>query len=360
MSLILPLVLSFDPALGASADTIPDQVPSAVVIESHPIEGRVLRGDHEVPDMVMLVYTSSWWRTVEDLGEQVVESGGRLALVREVDSSSGAYARFLHRLGYLGEGRVEGLSTVVDTAWVRDWGPIQSTTRGGKHLWLDADYDDDERERDDLTPPLLGAHYRAPVVELPWVLDGGAFISNGAGLCALTLEYVEESDIVWADDDLGDLLAQLGCRATALIPTLVAEPTKHADMIAQFVGPKRVMIAQVLDEDGESGEDGLRLAEAEAGLRRAAAVLGLTLEVVHVPTPPTGVGLGYSYSYVNGLRLRDRYLMPSYVELDARWELWAWNAVQEAHGDVPVVPVIASELISSGGAIHCAALGLFR
>ena len=350
--------IGFDPSQAAAADAIPDQVPKAMIIETEPVEGRVLRGDFEAPDAVLLVYTDEWAGLSADLASQVLASEGRVAFVRENGSSRSRFGRFMRGLAAVeGADSIEELTNLVDTAWSRDWGPIQ-VRRGGQSLWLDADYDDMERENDDLIPTILGVHYRESVVELPWSLDGGAFISNGAGVCALTFEYLEYSGIVRADDDLGELLAALGCRATALIPTLVAEPTKHVDMIAQFVGPDRVLLAQIHELDGELGEDGLRLLEAEAGLIRAAAALGIDLEVVPVPTPPFGLEAGYHYSYVNGLRLGDRYLMPSYPELRG-WEVAALDAVQDGLGAVPVIPVDTSALIPSGGALHCAALGLF-
>lgn len=362
MKLVLTVLLGFDPRLAASADTIPEQVPSPVVIVSPPGDSRILRGDYEAADEVLLVYTDSWPRAVEDVAKHVLDSGAGVGLAREVDSSRAGHARLLRRLDARGTGWVEGLGTAVDTPWVRDWGPLQSyrpSVSAPINLWLDADYNDADRVNDDDAPLLLGAHYRAPVVELPWPLDGGAVISNGEGLCALTLEYLESEGIVFDEEDLGRMLSQLGCRVTALIPTLVDEPTKHVDMIAQFVAPNRVMLAELADDlDGGDSEDALRLAAAEVGLRRAATAMGVTLDIVHVPTPASG-RWDPPYSYVNGLRLSDRYLMPSYPELGSGPDLFAWDAVQTALGEVPVVPIVVSDMIDSGGAIHCAALGLF-
>jgi agmatine deiminase len=225
-------------------------------------------------------------------------------------------------------------------------------------LWLDADYDDDERQSDDGAPQWLAQQYGTELSEFPWALDGGAFISNGAGLCVLTFEYLDEQGIVWDEDDLGSMLGQLGCRATAVVPTLVDEETKHADMIAQFVAPDRLIIADIVDQLGGDSEDAMRMLAAERGIRKAAAALGLEIDIVRVPTPRNGEGQN-PRSYVNGLRLADRYLMPSYPELGDGWELPAWSAVQDAMGEVPVVPLDTSEMILAGGAIHCVSLGLF-
>jgi agmatine/peptidylarginine deiminase len=347
---------SFDPHLAVPADSIPGQVPASVVVFAEPGD-RMLRGDFEVPDRVLLVYTRSWPEATESIAAQVLDSGARLAMLLEVDSSRSRFQKLLGKLSRQHGDRVELLDTVVDTPWVRDWGPLQ-LRRSERSLWLDADYDDAERIADDEAPRWLAHRHAVELAELPWALDGGAFVSNGAGLCVLTFEYLEVQGISWDDGDLGSLLDQLGCRATALVPTLVTEQTKHADMIAQFVTPTRLMLAQIIDDTGGRSEDAQRLEAAELGIRTAASALGFELEVVLVPTPPSRRWQN-PRSYVNGLRLRDRYLMPSYPELGDAWEAGARAAVQLAIGEVPVVPIDTSEMIAIGGSIHCASLGLF-
>jgi agmatine/peptidylarginine deiminase len=355
--LLLTTVLGFDPELALPADSIPGQVPMALVLESPVGDGRVLRGDYEAPDRVLLVFTETWAKPTQQIAEQVLASGAAVTMLLEVENPRWKMTRIVRDLAVLYPDQISVFDNRVDTPWVRDWGPIQ-VSRDGQPLWLDADYDDDERQQDDQTPALLGRQYNVTVDELPWPLDGGAFISNGAGLCVLTLEYLDEQGIVWDEQDLADLLVQLGCRATALVPTLIGEETKHADMIAQFVGPNRLMIAEIrADEDGES-EDALRLRAAEQGILRAAATLGTKLEVIRIPTPPTRPGSN-PRSYVNGLRLADRYLIPSYPELGGRWDLDAWAAVQRALEGIPVVAIETTTMIGVGGAIHCSALGVF-
>ena len=354
---IVTALLGFDPSLTTPADTIPGQAPSSLVIRSEPLEGRTLRGDYEAPDRVLLVFTETWATATRVIAEQALESGADVSIVLEIENPRWKLDRIVRDLGRRYGDRISVFDGSVDTPWVRDWGPIQ-LRRDDRPLWLDADYDDANRRQDDETPVLLGRAFSTEVVELPWPLDGGAFISNGAGLCVLTREYLDMQGIVWDERDLADLLTQIGCRATALVPTLLGEATKHADMIAQFVAPDRLLMTTLIDElDGDS-EDSLRLRAAELGIRRAAASLGLELEVVHVPTPPARAQ-NNPRSYVNGLHLPDRYLMPSYPELPDHWDRDAREAVQRALGEVPVVPITTSTMIGSGGAIHCSALGLF-
>jgi agmatine/peptidylarginine deiminase len=359
LRILITTVLGFDPALAHPADVIPGQVPMALVVESPVGDGRVLRGDYEPPDRVLLVFTQTWAKPTQAIAEQVLASGAAVTMLLEVENPRWKMTRIVRDLALRYPDQISVFDNSVDTPWVRDWGPIQ-LSRAGQPLWLDADYDDAERQHDDQTPVLLGRQYDVTVDELPWPLDGGAFISNGAGLCVLTLEYLDEQGIVWDEQDLSDLLVRLGCRATALVPTLIGEETKHADMIAQFVGPNRLMIAEIRDtSDGESeSEDAMRLRAAEHGILRAAAALGTKLEVFRIPTPPTRPGSN-PRSYVNGLRLADRYLIPSYPQLGGRWDLDAWAAVQQALDGVPVVAIDTTAMIGVGGAIHCSALGVF-
>jgi agmatine/peptidylarginine deiminase len=348
-----------DPSLASPADAVPGQVPAAVVILSEPVDARRLRGDFEAPARVLLVSTADWPRATERVAEQVLDSGSALALIRESGSSAPAFARLLATLEQRPGADVEGHPGIVDTPWVRDWGPLQlDASEGHRSLWLDADHHADAREHDDAAAAWLAGHHGVELATFGWALDGGAFISDGAGLCVLSFEYLELRGIARAEAALGQLLAGLGCRATALVPTLLDEHTKHVDMIAQFVGPTRLMIAEIDDALAGQSEDARRLAAAELGIRQAACALGRSLEVIHVPTPPSEPGQN-PRTHVNGLRLRDRYLMPTYPALGEAWERRALAAVREAVGEVPVVAIDATEMIAAGGALHCAALGLF-
>jgi agmatine/peptidylarginine deiminase len=353
----LRLLLASWPTIEAPADAVPGVVPRPIILQIEPIDGRTLRGDWEAADRVFMVYTEAWLPNLDTIAKQVLASGAPLGIVVEIGNRRKPLDRWIAELVALHGEQVDFFDTVVDTPWIRDWGPVQVTVDAGS-LWLDTSYEDDDRMRDDLAPQLFAHRYGGELATLGWAIDGGAFISNGRGLCMLTREYLDNEMLYYDDsDEMDALLGELGCRTVALVPTLVDEDTKHADMIAQFVSPTRVMVAQI--DPALNLEDSLRLDAAVLGLHRAAAAMDVQLEVVRVPTPviePSGA----PRTYVNGLRLRDRYLMPSYPELGEAMEREALAAVQEALGSVQVVPVDVSEMIHSGGAIHCAALGLFE
>lgn len=354
---LLGALLVFDPLLASAADAIPELVPPPLVVQTTPPSKRRLRGDFEVGPRLALVYTEAWPEVLVEISEHALASGAQLVFIREQQSRAGAYQRFLGTMQRRHPDRLSASLATVDTPWIRDWGPLQLEF-GGRSLWLDSDYHDDERARDDEAPLALSRDLGASLAAFDWPLDGGAVVSNGAGLCAMTLEYLEYEGLSLDEDDLGQMLARLGCRATALVPTLVREPTKHADMIMQFVSPSRVLLTEIAgdDESASSGEDAMRMDAAAQGLLRAADSLGLGLEIVRVPTPPPDADS--VYSFVNGLRLADRYLMPSYPELGEPANLRAWTELQGAL-ELPVVVIDASELLLLGGALHCVSLSLF-
>ncbi|PRQ03098.1 agmatine deiminase family protein [Enhygromyxa salina] len=355
----LLLLATLNPTMDR-ADSIPGLVMRSVVIETERVQQRVLRGDYERPDAVVVVYVDLWPRLLNDVARHVLASDTELSVLYQLDTGRAqarAWVRGLerHTRAYASPGQIEFVEFGTDSIWVRDWGPLQLAELADRRaLWLDADYIDEDREHDDEAALELARARGAKIAPLPHEIDGGAFISNGEGLCVLTFGYIAFEG--YGEGELEDMLGQLGCSVTAIVPTMLREETKHADMIAQFVSPTRVLLAEI-DPDLDL-EDSLRLDEAELGLRRAGSVLGLDLEVVRVPTPPTIKNI--TRSYVNGLRLADRFLMPRYPRQPRSIEREAHAAIQGALDGVDVVLVSVAELENLGGAIHCAALGVFR
>lgn len=260
---------------------------------------------------------------------------------------------------WLGEDGVptDGITPIeaaLDSEWVRDYGPLQVKVEGEGVLWLDAEYFA-SRPLDDAVPELLGEAFGVPVEGLELAIEGGAIISNGEGLCASTLESFERAGLDVEDTEyLEDLLAQLGCHAWALVPALRRDPTAHVDMLAQFLSPKLVLVAEIDPE--EDAADAARLEEAARGLRLAADAVGMELEIVRVPT---GVHEDEVYfTYVNGMQLGSSFLVPSYQIVSPDAEARAYEVLESALEGVELVPIPADEFIELNGAIHCLTLGL--
>ena len=95
---------------------------------------------------------------------------------------------------------------------------------------------------------------------------------------------------------------------------------------------------------------------AAAILEQAADSLGIDLRVIRVPMPRRDSRV--YYSYLNAVNLGDKILVPHFDGVAPSIEAAA-HATMRAASHREIVPIDASEMITSGGALHCLVLGLF-
>ncbi len=333
---------------GASFEGLPSPPVPAVLRVAAP--GRTLRGDWEPAHEVAVVYTRAWPQTARQLTEAIAATTPVL-IVREDDVEPREVRQWWRTLAPGARDRVQILDVRVNSPWIRDYGPFLSRDDRGERVWVDAEYDN-RRTRDDSLPSTLGDRRPERVDDYPDWIEGGAFISNGEGLCLATIEYFDLRGPSLADSTgMAALQRALGCQVLALVPSLQTDPTNHADMMAQFLSPTRVLVAGSKRDD----DDARVLRELEVTLERAAASLGKRLEFVRVPARYARDG---SFrSYVNGLQIAGRYLMPTY----GRWDevdRQAHAALSMGLEGIEIVPVSAALPGANGGALHCMTLGL--
>lgn len=326
------------------AEAGPGVAPATVVLR-HGELSRRLRGDWEPPQALLISYNDIWR---DALSEIVRATDGEIpvfVLARQNDSAN--------LESWRGEfpNRVHVLEWPIQSDWVRDYGPIQVADEQGKAIWLDADYRSG-RTDDDLIPLRLGRMVAVPVQSLARRLDGGALVSNGTGLCAITRYNLLEAN--GAEAQPHALMDQLGCEALAILPELTGEPTGHADVFVHFFAPDVVGVASVARQ--ESAENAGRMDVAAAILEQAADSLGIDLRVIRVPMPRRDSSV--YYSYLNSVDLRDKVLVPHFDGVAPSIEAAAHAAIRAA-SNRKIVPIDASEMVTSGGALHCLVLGLF-
>jgi agmatine/peptidylarginine deiminase len=315
--------------------------------------GRKLRADWQQPDAVVVTYAREWKSPLADLLLSASREAQAFVLVNPVTTSDEELREWLTS-GSLQPDRVRVLWTEVDTAWVRDYGPIETTAPDGTTIWLDADYGRD-RAADDAVPKLLAEQFGVRRENLGLDLDGGAIIGDGDGLCVATLDYFAAHGIaVDAPAETEPMLEQLGCSLLALVPSLLGDPTRHIDMMAQFLAPDLVAVGSV--EAADSPGDAARLDRGAAALVEAARQLGKRMRVVRLPIVFLG-GSAYR-SYVNLLRVGDELLVPSYGDVAETVEKAAYARLAVALPDVRLDPVAADSMAELHGALHCIALGL--
>lgn len=236
-----------------------------------------------------------------------------------------------------------------ESAWVRDYGPLQ-IERHGRVVWLDGDYHSG-RPRDDALPDSLGAMLGIRVERLPLRLDGGGVASNGRGLCAMT----ESTLGILAPLRAPEIARRLGCRELVAVPPLSDEPTGHVDLLVQFLGPDVVAVAEPRGT-GVSAGDRERLDLAARRLAGAARSMDRQLEIVRVPVYRGADGL--LLSYVNVVALEDHLLLPEFPAVPPEIQQEAHATLRLASGKT-LVPIPADAIALAGGGLHCIVLGLF-
>jgi agmatine/peptidylarginine deiminase len=317
-----------------------------VVITRSEKPDRLLNGDADDRESIAVVYTEAW----EEELAQVIEhaSTATHVVVLAPESRQEEIAAWVDGMR-LGRHGATVLEAPFDTPWIRDYGPRPTTESDGTVVWLDAQYGVD-RERDDAIPARLASHFGVTLEAMPEQLDGGALISNGLGLCVSTLAAFNEAEIPFDDTGYMErLLGQLGCRALALVPALLHDPTKHADMLATFLARDVVAVADVVSQAPlPEMEDMDRAAELIA---EAAKLLDMPLRIVRVPLPTTEDGT--YYTYLNSVRIGDLLLAPSYAAVDPELESRAVLSLARSVGITSIAAIPATTVLESRGSVHC-------
>lgn len=319
---------------------------ATVALAAGPVDGqepppaafdeRRLVGDWEQPDAFLLARQPLWDETVDQLLEALLPHPVYVL-------SRPTAPRRLPEL--------PGLQLLVmehESAWVRDYGPLQVHDHG-RLLWLDADYQTD-RTGDDAVPGVLARALGVRVERLAVRLDGGAVASDGRGLCVMTSASLEGLGTA----EPGGTADRIGCQTLVVVPALASEPTGHADLIVHFLGPDMVGVAE-LPADSKPSRDAVRLDVAATRIDRAVSKLERQLEVVRVPAHLDSEGR--FYSYLNVVPLDARLLVPDYEAVPPRVQAAAYKALRHGSGK-RLVPVSADAIALGGGGLHCVVLGL--
>lgn len=236
--------------------------------------------------------------------------------------------------------RLRILEAGVDSLWVRDYGPLVVRT-GETRQVVDTRYFGDLG--DDHAPNFMAdEEWNLETVDLPLDMEGGNLLSDGAGLCLTTENIFYENAHRHSTGAVRDHLRRaLGCSELVVLAPMVGESTGHVDMFATLTGPGEAIVGEIVEDDDENA----RVLDENA--RR---LEGVGLKVRRVPMP--GHADGVFRSYTNALAINDIVIVPVYPE-DEVFEEMALQVFAEAYPERTVLPIIASEIIESSGAVHC-------
>ena len=305
-----------------------------------------LRGDHEDNNLLLLVWQPEW----EDAVKHVAASAARDVEVQIlVPRGAWAASRPLRRWA---ERNCVGVSFQrYDTAWIRDYGPLQFD-QGGKVTWRDFGYDQ-ERPEDDALPVQLAADFGVPLEMSKERLDGGGLVNNGNGLCVMTDRSLDEFMTESGHRRANRFAAALGCEALTVVSALPEEQTGHADVSVQFLARDLVAVASM---DHTNYPLHARLLDRAAdAIVRAADRMHQPMRVLRVPMTHDGEVF---YSYVNAVRGGSNLFVPSYRQVPLEIETAAHTALALGVPHLKVVAVPSDEIAEYGGALHCITLGL--
>ncbi len=307
------------------------------------------RGDWEPPDVLLLVEYAKWQESIDSIIAAARNDMTPVYILMNRDDEQ--YRENILQAEQDSNNTLLNLS--LDTPWIRDYGPLQLKARNGSVKWIDFAYSN-QRTHDDSVPDELAGYMGTSIEDGDYFLDGGAVISNGSGLCAITDKSLEEAAVdQFHIEEFHKFRDILGCRALAVLPALTGESTGHADIIAQFLSPEIIAVAQVNQEDtyGIAAE----LEQAVELLKEAAEDISQPLKVIRLPLI---VEADFFYSYINGTRLKNTYLIPSFNNVPSEIEQIAINVLQSALPDIELSSIPAEIMVKNGGAVHCITLGL--
>lgn len=242
-----------------------------------------------------------------------------------------------------------------DTMWVRDYGPIVVQAPRGTRLAVDADYVQYGRAHDDAAPSVIAANNKFDVALVGLDLEGGNLLSNGDGLLLSTTACLANNAAHGRDElQVQQLFRECFGGDVLFLEPLAGEPTGHVDMFATFTATDTVVVGEYSPD--VDAENAAILDRNAWRLSRLATSDGRPLKVIRIPMPDNRDGVWRTYTNVvmaNGV-----LVVPVYPRLERNDDERALDVYHRAAPNWKVVSVDASELIESGGALHCVTMNV--
>ena len=258
--------------------------------------------------------------------------------------------------------QVEFLDIQTNDAWCRDHGPVflknpengklamadfRYNAWGGKFAW----------ELDDAVPSQIARYLRCRRFSVPFVCEGGALETNGAGTLLTTRSVMLNAN---RNADMTEAKAEkilcdaLGMRKILWLDCgLPGDDTDgHIDTLARFADERTVLAARV-----KKSHPGYEMLERNFQLlRNLRNADGEKLQIIPLPMPDpvypdkwrTGI---LPATYANYLLINGAILFPTYRQ-DASAEA-AMDVLHQAFPDREILPVDCYDILLEGGALHC-------
>lgn len=269
-------------------------------------------------------------------------------------------------------GEVDVLALPLDDSWIRDNGPIFVRDEPGAVAAVGFGFDGWNEQfvpydADVLVPERIAAAWGARFYQAPFVLEGGAFNTDGEGTLLTTEQcLLHNRNLGMARRDYEEALREwLGIEKVIWLPFGLVEDSGplstsgHVDDVAQFIAPG-VVLAQTAPPDNPNHA---RLQENLAVLQQATDAAGRRLDIVEMDLLPyvKGVGAGLDLRvpgatklmpapYVNLVFVNGGVLLP---RLDVEGEEAAYARIGELLPGREVVGLPVEMSAFGGGGLGC-------
>jgi len=279
-----------------------------------------------------------------------------------------------------------------DAAWTRDFGPHPVFTAGGGFELGDARYDlstpdsglacdgplgtpwnggwgerflDYDVRLDDAAPTAIARALGLPSRDLPFVLTGGNFMTDGRGGAMSSCILVNENERGGLDEDrLRQLLARdLGIRRFDVLPNFEDDGIQHVDCLLKLLDEERLLVARPPTDHALFERYERIVTEHLARLRTRS---GRPYEILRLDTARySGERLA---AYTNSLVLNSTVYVPLFGIAQDEIALAQWRAALPGHAvkgfpfvldEEPALPDRARRMYDDGigwrnfDALHC-------
>ena len=237
---------------------------------------------------------------------------------------------------------------LLDSIWIRDYGPFFVLDDELELRIVDAQYVRYNRDDDDAQPGHFAAWSGIPLHTWDFATEGGNFLPNGHGLCLVSETILGLNPGYSVGDIELAYEAYLGCSELVILPAL-DDVTGHVDMWITWLDHRTLMVGEY---DPAVDPASHQLIETAVDQQLAGLIDPLTgeeIEIVRIPQPDNDHQSVWR-NYTNGIWIDDTYLMPVYEGFEAE-QVRAVEAFEER--GVTVEPVSADVVITSAGALHC-------